>query len=76
MAHASYYDHTLQGALLPVGNTSSKQPSTGVLGKLQTAFHMWRLRIETKRQLRKLPDYLLQDIGVTRYEVENMKFHF
>ena len=68
MAHASYYNPALDGTAAPVAGK-------GFLKALWVNFSSWLRRIETRRQLRNLPDYLLDDIGITRYEIENYKFH-
>ncbi len=66
MAHASYYNPVLHGTLAPA-------QSTGFLKSLWVKISNWRLRNVTRRQLRDLPDYLLDDIGISRYDIENYK---
>ncbi len=68
MAHASYYNPALHGTLAPVAGT-------GLLKSLLEKFKNWRLINETRRRLRDLPDYLLDDIGLTRFDIENYKLH-
>ena len=68
MAHASYYNPALDGTAAPVAGSS-------FLKAFRVNFSNWRRRINTRQQLRNLPDYLLDDIGITRYDIENYKFH-
>jgi len=68
MAHASYYNPALHGTL-PAAT------GTGFLKSLGVKFKNWRRLNETRRHLRDLPDYLLDDIGITRYDIENFKLH-
>lgn len=69
MAYASYYKSDLDGTLAPAARPS-------FLKSLLVNFHNWRLRAQTRRQLRKLPDYVLEDIGITRYQIENDEIQF
>ncbi len=69
MAHASYYNPALHGTLPPVAGR------TDLLKSLLEKFKNWRQLNETRRRLRDLPDYLLDDIGLTRFDIENYKLH-
>ena len=69
MAHASYYNPALH-------ETLPATEGTRLVRSVWEKFNRWRLRNETRRQLRDLPDYLLDDIGITRCDIENYTIHF
>ncbi len=75
MAFVSYYNPVLHGSLTPAADTVFVKSFMGFLESSQLKFRNWRLRVETRRQLRRLPENLLQDIGITRYEVETSNFN-
>ena len=76
MAIVSYYNPVLHGSLSPATDSDFVQSLTGFLESSRVKFHNWRRCMETRRQLRNLPEYLLNDIGITRYEIENSSRHF
>ena len=73
MAFASYYKSDLHETLSPVTESGDLKSPTNVFQSMLVKFKHWRLDCETRRQLRKLPDYLLKDIGLTHYQVEHFK---
>ena len=69
MAFASYYKADLHPA-------EQSAPAAGMFSSLMMKYRLWRMRSVTRRQLRALPDYVLNDIGITRYQIENDKIRF
>ncbi len=75
MAFVSYYNPVLHGSLTPSADAGFVKALVGLLESSLVKFHNWRLCVETRRQLHRLPENLLKDIGITRYEVETSRFN-
>jgi len=75
MAFVSYYNPVLHGSLAPAADADFVKSLLGFLQSSSVKFRNWRLRLATRRQLRRLPENLLKDIGITRYEVETSNFN-
>lgn len=54
---------------LPLGATASGQ-GAGLVERAIAALRAWRLRVRTANELARLNDRMLEDIGLTRAEVE------
>jgi uncharacterized protein YjiS (DUF1127 family) len=55
------------------------RPSVGAIAltvrfadRLRAAFHNWWIGRQTRHQLRALDDHLLKDIGLRRYEIDQI----
>jgi len=68
MAYATYYKPELHG--IPAAAAGP-----GYLQSVLAKYRAWRRRAKTLRQLRGLPDYMLKDIGLSRYQVETGNLH-
>ncbi|MEL6279438.1 MAG: DUF1127 domain-containing protein [Pseudomonadota bacterium] len=66
------YDYMLQGATYNGAATigSAKTPETGFLSRFFKNWQAWRARRDTITQLSRLSDRELEDIGLTRDEIE------
>lgn len=68
-------DHTVS-RLPVVGLRAGSRPAPSVPARIAGAgaallglVSLWRVRAFQRRRLRELPDYLLQDMGITRADV-------
>lgn len=54
----------------PAGRATSVAPVAHVLDSVLDTFALWRQRITTRRELARLDDRMLHDIGINQFEVE------
>jgi len=73
MAHAINYKPGLHDALSPVNATGDLVFPGAFIKSAWVKLNNWRINNATRQQLRMLPDYLLEDIGVSRFDIENIK---
>ncbi len=69
MALATYYKPELDKTLVT-------NQEIGIFAKLAERFCEWRIRNKTRQQLRRLPDHVLEDIGINRYQIEHDLIRF
>ena len=49
-------------------DSAEKQPTHSLFDKAAKILSLWKQRAKTRHHLSELPDYLLRDIGMDRYE--------
>jgi uncharacterized protein YjiS (DUF1127 family) len=73
MAHAITFKPGLHGTLSPVNAAGDLVFPAAFIKSALVKLNNWRINYATRQQLRMLPDYLLEDIGISRYEIDNFK---
>ncbi len=73
MAHAINLKPSLHDALSPVDAAGDLVFPGAFIKSVFVKINNWRINHATRQQLRMLPDYLLEDIGVSRFEIDNFK---